>query len=167
MRSEFVLLLEADGHRFEYELVGTEETPEEIYVLADGRRIAYRRDAAWVSMMPGWEVRDENGGKVEISFEETSAREMRAIPEPIMNALWRQHPDAVQGYIEGDNVYLIMADAKGRPDEVVRYIASPDFMRAVRVYDSGIENFRRLCGEEGVSLTLLAPDQAEEGEEGA
>src|SRR5262249_35864992 len=36
-KSEFVLLLEADGHRFEFEVVGTEEDPQAIYVLVDGR----------------------------------------------------------------------------------------------------------------------------------
>jgi hypothetical protein len=32
-------------------------------------------------------------------------------------------------------------------------------MKAVRVCDSGIENFDRLCGEEGFELTLLSPSQ--------
>jgi hypothetical protein len=63
------------------------------------------------------------------------------------------------GEIEGEDVYLLMADAKGRSHHAVHYVASPDFMKAVRVCDSGIENFDRLCGEEGFELTLLSPSQ--------
>ena len=53
-----------------------------------------------------------------------------------------------------------MADAKGRSHHAVHYVASPDFMKAVRVCDSGIENFDRLCGEEGFELTLRPAAEA-------
>ena len=81
----------------------------------------------------------------------------RTIPEPIINALRRQFPRLLTGEIEGDDVYLLMVDAKGTPRQAIHYIAGADFMTAMRVCDSGIDNFVTLCGEEGFHLTLLSP----------
>jgi len=60
---------------------------------------------------------------------------------------------------EGEDIYLLMADAKGRSRHAVHYVASHDFMKAMRVCDTGIENFDRLWGEKGFELTLLSPSQ--------
>jgi hypothetical protein len=83
----------------------------------------------------------------------------RPIPKPIINAWREEFRSVLDGEIEGEDVYLLMADPKGRSHHVVHYVASPDFMKAVRACDSGIENFDRLCGEEGFELTLLSPSQ--------
>jgi hypothetical protein len=42
----------------------------------------------------------------------------RDIPEPIMNALREHFPKLLQGEIDGDDVYLLMADDKGRPHHI-------------------------------------------------
>jgi hypothetical protein len=63
--------------------------------------------------------------------------------------------------MEGENVLLLMADDKGRPDEAVHYVASPGFMTAVRVWDSGSDNLEMLCGDTGWELGLFAPAEAE------
>jgi hypothetical protein len=83
----------------------------------------------------------------------------RSIPSPIMVALKKQFPRLLAGDIEGEDVYLLMADDKGEPFEGVRYIASPEFLTAVRVYDSGIDNFLMLVGKPGgFKMPLLAPE---------
>jgi hypothetical protein len=79
------------------------------------------------------------------------------IPEPNVNALRRQFPRLLLGEIEGDDIYLVMADDRGRPHEAVHYVATPNFMTAVRVCNSGGDNFEMLCGEIGFEMTLLAP----------
>jgi hypothetical protein len=56
-----------------------------------------------------------------------------------------------------------MANKKGRPHHAVRYVASPSFMTAVRVADSGLDNLEMLCGQTGFEVTLLAPAQPERG----
>ena len=84
-----------------------------------------------------------------------------------MAMLRKQFPRLLAGNIEGDDVYLLMMDDKGQPHEAVRYVASPEFMTAVRVCDSGLDNLDMLCGEKGFKFTLLAPrdDEASDGEE--
>jgi hypothetical protein len=56
----------------------------------------------------------------------------RPIPEPILHALREHFPRLIHGEMEGENVLLLMADDKGRPDEAVHYVASPGFMTAVQ-----------------------------------
>jgi hypothetical protein len=86
----------------------------------------------------------------------------RPIPEPIVNALRQHFPRLLLGDIEGDDVYLLMTDKRGRPHHAVRYIAGPSFMTAVRVCESGLDNLLMLCGETGFRLELLTPAQHEE-----
>jgi hypothetical protein len=81
----------------------------------------------------------------------------RAIPEPLILLLRKQFPKLITGNMEGDNVYLLMADDKGQPDVAVHYVAGPEFMTAVRVYESGGANLEMLCGEEGFCLALAPP----------
>lgn len=85
----------------------------------------------------------------------------RPVPEPIIHALRRHFPRLLLGDIEGDDVYLLMADKRGRPHHAVRYIAVPSFMTAVRVCESGLDNLLMLCGETGFGLELRAPAQNE------
>jgi hypothetical protein len=81
-----------------------------------------------------------------------------------MDALKEAFPRLLAGDIDGDDVYLLMADESGRPGDAVHYIASPDFQTAVRVADSGLENLLMLCGEDGFRLRLL-PSPAIDGED--
>jgi hypothetical protein len=86
-------------------------------------------------------------------------RRARAIPEPLILALREQFPRLIQGEIEGDDVYLLMADDKGRPAEAVHYVAGAEFMTAVRVCDSGLGNLKMLCGEAGFPMSLHPPER--------
>jgi hypothetical protein len=84
----------------------------------------------------------------------------RSIPEPIILALREQFfPKLLAGEMEGDDVYLLMADKKGRPDHAVHYIASDDFKTAVRVADSGAGNLLMLCERGGFRVTLVPPPE--------
>jgi hypothetical protein len=80
----------------------------------------------------------------------------RLIPAPIVCALQDQLPQLIFGMIEGEDVFLLFAD---RPNEVVRYRASAEFMTAVRVAESGVENFRTLIGPNGFKINLLVPEE--------
>src|SRR5262249_9011551 len=73
------------------------------------------------------------------------------VPAPIMSMLRRQFPRLVHGVIEGDDVFLAMTDRKGRL-EAVRYRASAEFLTAVRVADSGLDNHLTLCGKGGFKI---------------
>lgn len=84
--------------------------------------------------------------------------EERSIPEPIMLVLRERFPRLLQGEIEGEDVYLLMSDSKGQPHHAVRYIASPEFLTAVRVADSGLANLEMLASGD-FTMTLLAPNQ--------
>jgi hypothetical protein len=75
-----------------------------------------------------------------------------------MIALKQQFPRLLAGDIDGDDVFLLMADKKGRPHHAVYYIASPNFKTAVRVADSGLDNLLMLCGQDGFKLQLLPPE---------
>jgi len=66
-----------------------------------------------------------------------------------MDALRRRFPRLLHGVIEGGDVYLLMADCKGQPGEAIHYRAWPEFRTAIRVFDSGVDNFDLLCGEDG------------------
>jgi len=79
-------------------------------------------------------------------------RRARVIPDPILNAIQRKNPEVLDGFIDGDDVYLII-DTKA-----VRYIADPDFKTAMRVWDSGIKNWNTLC-DGGFDITLRAPSR--------
>ena len=57
------------GHTCEFEVLPSTRKPKAIYVIFDGRRIAYRDAGAWVSMVPGFEVRDEAHDKLTGLFE--------------------------------------------------------------------------------------------------
>jgi hypothetical protein len=82
----------------------------------------------------------------------------RLIPAPIMCAMQDQFPQLIHGMIEGEDVFLLFAD---RPDAVIRYRASAEFMTAVRVAESGVENFWTLVGPGGFKMMLLAPEDHE------
>src|SRR5262245_52001817 len=87
---------------------------------------------------------------------ESTHSKSRPIPEPILMALRDKFPQLIAGAIEGDSVYLLMADKNGCPKRhAERYVASADFMTAVHVWDSGPDNLAMLCGEKGLQLTLL------------
>jgi hypothetical protein len=43
----------------------------------------------------------------------------RAIPKPIINALREEFRSVLDGETEGEDVYLLMADAKGRSHHAV------------------------------------------------
>ena len=59
------------GHtcKFEVLLLPAARKPNAIYAVFDGRRIAYRDAGEWVSMVPGFEVRDEAHDKLTGLFE--------------------------------------------------------------------------------------------------
>jgi len=78
----------------------------------------------------------------------------RLIPAPIVNMLRSRFPRIIGGVIEGD-VYLLM----DRPREAIRYRASAEFMTAVPVAESGIDNFMTLCGPKGFQMELLVPEK--------
>jgi hypothetical protein len=82
----------------------------------------------------------------------------RHIPAPLMNVLREQFPQLIHGVLEGEDVFLVMADKKGRPREAVHYRASAEFMTAVRVAESGVDNLLMLIGRSGFKMTLLAPE---------
>jgi len=82
----------------------------------------------------------------------------RDIPEPIMNMLRKHFPRLLAGEISGKDVLLIMGDEKGRPRRGVHYIASEEFLTAIRVFDSGWKNFLTLVEGGGYQMTLLPPD---------
>jgi hypothetical protein len=81
----------------------------------------------------------------------------RSIPIPIMNVLRRHFPRLMHGVIEGDNVYLVMTNKVGQHHEAIHYRASPEFMTAVRVAESGVDNLKMLFGEAGFQMGLLVP----------
>jgi hypothetical protein len=81
----------------------------------------------------------------------------RPIPEPIMDTLREEFPKLLAGDLEGEDVYLLLADDKGEPGEAVHFVAGADFMRAVEAYDRGIESLEKLGGEPGFQITLLPP----------
>jgi fructose 1,6-bisphosphatase len=81
----------------------------------------------------------------------------RPIPELLTIVLKEQFSGLFAGDIDGDDVYLLMADRKGRPHHAVHYIASPDFQTAVRVADSGLDNLLMLVGKDGLNFQLLVP----------
>jgi hypothetical protein len=83
-------------------------------------------------------------------------KEPREIPEPLILALREQFPRLITGNMEGDNVYLLMADDKGQPGHAVHYVAGPEFMTAVRVYDSGLANLEMLA-KTGFAMSLHPP----------
>jgi hypothetical protein len=86
----------------------------------------------------------------------------RQIPEPLVIMLRERFPKLLDAFLEGENdVYLLMADKRGRPHHAVHYIASPAFMTAVRVCDSGLDNLATLVEGGGFEMTLLAPEQQE------
>src|SRR5262245_12867949 len=59
--SEFLPVADHGGHKLEFEFVPRIKNAKKLYVLFDGRRIAYRSDTAtWVSMVPGYEVIDRD-----------------------------------------------------------------------------------------------------------
>jgi hypothetical protein len=75
-KSEKRLVGDRDGHVLEFEYVPTAEKAREMYVVYDGRRIAYRGKPGtsearrWISMEPGVTVVDvgENYNAVRIYF---------------------------------------------------------------------------------------------------
>jgi len=84
----------------------------------------------------------------------------RPVPPPLVNALRRQFPKLLDAFLEGENnVHLLMADKRGRPHHVERYIADPAFLTAVRVADSGLDNLRMLVQGGGFQMTLEASRQ--------
>jgi hypothetical protein len=85
----------------------------------------------------------------------------RSIPEPLVNMLREQFPRLLDAVLEDKNdVYLLMADKKGRPHHAVHYVAGPSFMTAVRVCESGLDNLAVLW-EGGFEMTLHPPAQYE------
>jgi len=86
----------------------------------------------------------------------------RLVPAPIVNMLRNRFPRIIGAVIEGDDdVYLLMPDRKGRELEALRYRASAEFMTAVRVADSGLDNLLMLVRSNGFSMTLLPPSEDE------
>jgi hypothetical protein len=87
----------------------------------------------------------------------------RLVPAPILNMLRKKFPRLIGAVIEnGDDVYLLIADKKGRLRESVHYVADDDFLTAVRVAESGLDNLLMLIGPNGLRVTLHPP-QDEEG----
>lgn len=82
----------------------------------------------------------------------------RLIPAPLVSILRKRFPRLVGGVIENDDVYLCVPDRRGRP-EAWRYRASPEFMTAVRVAESGLDNLLTLIGPDGFKLTLEVPEE--------
>jgi hypothetical protein len=80
------------------------------------------------------------------------------IPEPLVIALQDQFPGLLAVDLEGTDVFLLMGDEKGEPSHAVRYQASEEFLLAVRVGRSGLDNLLMLVGEGGLQLSLLAPE---------
>lgn len=83
----------------------------------------------------------------------------RPLPKPIINALREGFPLLVDGIIKGDDVFLIMPMPLPDDQEALtatHYIASPEFLTAVRVAESGGDNLEILC-EGGFEMLLLAP----------
>jgi hypothetical protein len=66
MKSEFMRIADHSGHTLVLEFVPHAKNPKELYAVFDGRRIAYRgkpgtaQAETWVSMVPGYEVVDED-----------------------------------------------------------------------------------------------------------
>jgi hypothetical protein len=92
----------------------------------------------------------------------------RPVPDPIMIALRRNFPRLVHAEIEGENdIYLLIADKRGRPHHAVHYVASPSFMTAVRVAESGLNNLLMLVEKGDFKIELLAPAQDQGGGDNA
>jgi hypothetical protein len=65
--------------------------------------------------------------------------------------------------IDGKDVYLLMGDKRGQPHHAVHYIADANFLTAIRVAESGLDNLAMLCGDGGFKMNLLVPAQHERG----
>ena len=86
----------------------------------------------------------------------------RLVPAPILNMLRKKFPRLIGAVIEnGDDVYLLIADKKGRLRESVHYVADDDFLTAVRVAESGLDNLLMLIGPNGLRVTLHPPQDEE------
>jgi hypothetical protein len=82
------------------------------------------------------------------------------LPQPLINALKRSFPGLVHGVIKGNDVFLIapMPLSGGNQEALVatHYIASPEFLTAVRIAESDEYNLKILC-EAGFEMMLRAP----------
>ena len=75
-KSEIIRGDNQHGHTLEFECVPSAKKLREMYVIFDGRRIAYRGQpgtseaGTWVSIVPGYTVLDEKDGEgIEIYFD--------------------------------------------------------------------------------------------------
>ena len=66
-KSEIIRGDNQHGHTLEFECVPSAKKLREMYVIFDGRRIAYRgqpgTQRTWVSIVPGYTVLDEKDGE--------------------------------------------------------------------------------------------------------
>jgi hypothetical protein len=71
MKSEFISIGGHRGHTCAFEFVPSAKRPKAVYVVFDGKRVAYQGDhAEWVSMVPGYQVRDaDDGDGIVIDFD--------------------------------------------------------------------------------------------------
>jgi hypothetical protein len=71
MKSEFVPIDSHSGHTCALEFVPSAKRPKAVYVVFDGKRVACRGDhAEWVSMVPGYQVRDvDDGDGIVVDFD--------------------------------------------------------------------------------------------------
>jgi hypothetical protein len=71
VKSEFIPIDDRRGHTCAFEFVPSAKRPKAIYVVFDGKRIAYRGDhAEWVSMVRGYQVRDvDDGDGIVVDFD--------------------------------------------------------------------------------------------------
>jgi hypothetical protein len=76
--------------------------------------------------------------------------------EPIMDTIRQQHPKAIGGGIDGEEIFILMSNKKrGKPDHWDRWIADQNFMTLLRVYDSGNQEAFDML--DGFKVALLAP----------
>jgi hypothetical protein len=82
----------------------------------------------------------------------------KPLPEVLVRVLQEQFPQLLAADLDGKDVVLLMPDEKG---ELVafHYIATDDFLMAVRVAESSLDNLATLCcGEGDFDMRLLPPE---------
>ena len=84
----------------------------------------------------------------------------RPVPVLLVNMLRERFPRLLQADLDGEDVYLLMGDKKGRPHHAIRFVADDNFMTAVRVAESVLDNLAMLWGD-GFKMTLHPPAQHE------
>jgi len=92
----------------------------------------------------------------------TTTIKARRVPEPFVIMMREKFPKLLDAVLEGENdVYLLMGpptNKRGRPHHAVHYIASPGFLTAVPVADSGPDNLLMLI-EGSFQMELWASRQ--------